>query len=89
MGELVSLELLTRVNHRGGGLLHAGEVAGFDAATAADLVRRGAARPVEGGLAYPAPEEVGEVEEERKSVQAPPADKMVGGRKDKEQPRKK
>ncbi len=90
MGEAVAVELLARVSHRGGGLLRKGEVAGFAADVALDLVRRGLARPVLGGLCYPALEEDDLMSEEKKSVAAPPADKMVGGQnKSREQLRKK
>ncbi len=72
----ISVELLGRVSHRGGGLLHAGEVAAFEPGVAQDLVRRGLARPLEGGLSYPALEDP---MDEVKAISAPPADKMVGG----------
>ncbi len=79
MAEQVAVELLRRVTHRGGGLLHRGEVAAFDKDVAQDLVRRGLARPGPGD---------GPLREE-KAVEAPPADKMVGGAKGRETLRRK
>lgn len=69
MRDLIALELLTAVNDpQGGGFWNAGDTAGFPAAVADDLIKRGAARPV---ITWPvaAP----------KSPAGPPADKAIKG----------